>query len=165
MSRYDPLSRYLTDCDMDEASLSFAEVEAILRRPLPPSARQHQAWWANTDSHSHARAWLQAGWRTERLDLAGERIAFVRDWARGVAETAAPMEGYVIRSSDLGPAARGLVEKEAARRGLDPASAAAALLNEAALERRRALMEKFARLSPRVSGDSTDLIREDRDAR
>jgi hypothetical protein len=165
MARYDPLMRYLVGLDLDEVSLSFAEVESILGRRLPPSAREHQAWWANTDSHSHARAWLQAGWRTERLDRGGERVAFVRDRASGVAEPSAVMEGYVMRSSDLGPLARRLVEVEAARRGLDPAAAAAALLDEAALERRKALMEKFRRLSPRVSGDSTDLIREDRDAR
>ena len=165
MPRYEPLTRYLRSRDLDEVSLSFSEVENLLKRPLPASARAHQAWWANTDSHSHARSWMGAGWRTERLDRAGERVVFVRDRASGVAEPATAMEGYVVQAADLTPAARRLVETEATRRGLSASATAAALLNETVLERRRALMDWFAANSPRVDGDSTELIREDRDAR
>jgi hypothetical protein len=45
------------------------------------------------------------------------------------------------------------------------ADAVVGLLNAMALERRRQLIDWFRANSPTVSGDSTDLIREDRDAR
>lgn len=45
------------------------------------------------------------------------------------------------------------------------ADAVVGLLNAMALERRRQLIDWFRANSPRVPGDSTALIREDRDAR
>jgi hypothetical protein len=45
------------------------------------------------------------------------------------------------------------------------ADAAAHMLNSMALERRRQLLDWVRSNSPKVPGDSTDLIREDRDAR
>src|SRR3990167_9058692 len=79
MSRYEPLQRFLSGCRESETPMTFRDVEKILNRDLPNSARRHQAWWANTRSHSHAESWLEAGFRTERLDLGAERVVFVRD--------------------------------------------------------------------------------------
>ena len=47
MGYYDPLRDYLMDCDSDEVTLTFAQVEAILGRALPASAWKYDAWWAN----------------------------------------------------------------------------------------------------------------------
>jgi len=59
---------------------SFSEIESILGFPLPPSARKFNAWWENETrgSHSHARSWLSAGWRTRNLNLTGETVEFCR---------------------------------------------------------------------------------------
>ena len=46
--------------------------------PLPKSAWQHSAWWANGGGHSQARAWLSAGWRTSEVSLAAQTLVFER---------------------------------------------------------------------------------------
>jgi hypothetical protein len=60
---------------------------------LPASARRHRAWWANdATGHAHASAWLEAGYRTEQVDMAGEKLVFVRApdlVEKGMAEGAA----------------------------------------------------------------------------
>lgn len=59
-------------------TLRFFEIEAILGRPLPASARRHRPFWANHPSHPLARQWLAVGWRAEHVDLADELIRLVR---------------------------------------------------------------------------------------
>ena len=79
MSKYEPLNDFLYENHQKRLRLTFAEIEGILQRPLPESARVHAAWWANNPTgHSHCRAWYEAGWRTENLDLAGQTVEFVR---------------------------------------------------------------------------------------
>jgi hypothetical protein len=80
MAKYDPLHDYLASRTEPLLKLSFAEIERILGAPLPASAWEHQAWWANETAGSHveARAWLDAGYRTQGLDLNAETIEFVR---------------------------------------------------------------------------------------
>ena len=53
-------------------------MEAILGRALPRSARQHRRWWSNTRTHTQAKAWLDAGWRTRGVDTSRETLSFVR---------------------------------------------------------------------------------------
>lgn len=80
MSKYDPLRDHLAASAVVAVKLSFPAIERILGEPLPVSARKHQAWWANEESgtHSHARAWLDVGYRTCRLDLTSQTVEFVR---------------------------------------------------------------------------------------
>lgn len=80
MSKYDPLREHLESSEESQLTLSFAAVERILGERLPDSARRHQAWWVNEEagSHSHARAWLDAGYRTAGLDLNVATVRFVR---------------------------------------------------------------------------------------
>ena len=82
MGYYDPLRDYLMDCDSDEVTLTFAQVEAILGRALPASAWKYDAWWANLGDdastwHSHARSWHAAGYRV-RADRAKGTVVFRR---------------------------------------------------------------------------------------
>lgn len=76
--RYRPLSEWLRLQAGPRARTSFDSVEGILGRVLPPSARRHRAWWANDPTHSHARAWLAAGWIVESADVLGETVTFER---------------------------------------------------------------------------------------
>ncbi len=165
-SKYEPLKRHLQERADDEASMSFTQVERILGFPLPPSARRHRPWWANTGgTHVHAAAWLEAGWQTTRVDVAGERVVFVKAVGSlpGVSEGAAI--GFFMPYEALQPATRRLLEDYCEESGGDPRQAAIAILNAAALERRKALLDRFARTSPNLTTDSADLIREDRDGR
>ena len=45
----------------------FQTLEDILNSGLPASARRHRVWWSNNiNGHTHARAWVAAGWEVER---------------------------------------------------------------------------------------------------
>ena len=79
MSKYEPLPRFLGSVGGAAHRMSFGEIERILGFKLPNSAYQHEAWWSNNATgHSHARAWLQSGWRTEAIDLAARKVTFQR---------------------------------------------------------------------------------------
>ena len=78
-SSYAAIGSSLSAVTEDEATWTFAEIERIVGRPLPMSARKHRAWWANTDTHSQARTWLAAGWRVDAADLEAGTVTFVRD--------------------------------------------------------------------------------------
>jgi hypothetical protein len=79
MSKYESLPQFLASADGATKRLSFAEIERILGFKLPKSAYEHEAWWSNNATgHSHARAWLQAGWRTQDVDLAARKVTFQR---------------------------------------------------------------------------------------
>jgi DNA-binding transcriptional regulator YiaG len=75
-SKYYPLYEYL-ERQPDEGllELTFAEVEAILNKPLPASAGNTRAWWAN-GAAPHAQAWQQAGWLVDDVDFEGEAVVF-----------------------------------------------------------------------------------------
>jgi hypothetical protein len=162
MSKYDPLKRYLAASNAAELPVQFSEVESILGFTLPASARNHREWWSNNvGTHVGARAWREAGWKTSRVNLGSEKLVFVREPAE--AKTAAE-PGY---RRFLSPAALSLLE-ERAEFLHDEAAAVAELLNAAAIDRRRRLIERFAAASPDLRGvarDSTADIREDRDGR
>ena len=79
MSIYDPLRSYLQSCRLESVQLAFAEIESILGRSLPPTARRYVEWWANEDqektAHVQCRAWQIAGYNAE-VNLAAETVAF-----------------------------------------------------------------------------------------
>jgi hypothetical protein len=68
---YAPLADHLSGLSSSTEQLSFAQLERILGRPLPASARRHRAWWANNSegTHSHARSWMGVGWLVDTVDL------------------------------------------------------------------------------------------------
>lgn len=79
MSKYEPLPQFLTSRELLRVRLGFAEIEKILGFKLPKSAYAYEAWWSNNETgHSHARAWLSVGWRTEDVDIAGRKVTFAR---------------------------------------------------------------------------------------
>jgi hypothetical protein len=59
--------------------MTFEEVEHVLGIALPPSAYKHRPWWANEAAgHVHAKAWLEAGYETGRVDMQGKKLVFKR---------------------------------------------------------------------------------------
>lgn len=81
--------------------MSFAEIERVLGFPLPESAFRHRAWWSNNASNNvMTQVWLDAGFRTARVDVAGGVLEFERrmdsdaeaggDMPGGFADAAAP---------------------------------------------------------------------------
>jgi hypothetical protein len=79
MSRYESLQAFLQRQSAAEIPLSFAEIEEIIGTQLPRSAHRHRAWWSNNPSNNEmTRSWLAAGYITERVDMATERLVFRR---------------------------------------------------------------------------------------
>lgn len=76
--RYSKLNDFLARRNVSSIRLSFAEIEKIIGRELPTSAKEHRAFWANDPKHSQAKAWMEADWRSEELDLTRQEISFVR---------------------------------------------------------------------------------------
>jgi hypothetical protein len=168
-SKYQPLQRHLTARRERELPMTFGDVERVLGFSLPPSARKHPAWWSNNRGTNVAvKAWRDAGRHTSRVNIAAERVVFVRDEVEPVTRAASPAgepATITLQRESLSPVARRLLEDYAEEKNCDLGKAAAEILDSVALERRRLLVERFILASPRVAGDSTDLIREDRDAR
>jgi hypothetical protein len=81
--KYDPLREYLSREPADRVTMSFANMEAVIRDSLPASALSHRAWWANEQDGQHvqAQAWLVAGWVVEDVDLVAKSVTFARSSA------------------------------------------------------------------------------------
>lgn len=78
MSIYDPLRGYLGSVDWPEVRLRFEDVERILGRSLPPSARDYDQWWDNTPgAHTQSVAWLSNGLYA-KVDRRSETVTFRR---------------------------------------------------------------------------------------
>ena len=76
-SKYWPLFDYLQQCSEAEIILSISEIESVLDRELPKSARQNRGWWSNRSSGAvQALAWMEAGFHVADIDLPGEQITF-----------------------------------------------------------------------------------------
>ena len=80
MSKYQPLADYLRVQSQDSVTLTFAQIDALVGG-LAPTARNHDAWWANSrtdDKHTWAHLWIAAGWECESIDRANEIVVFQR---------------------------------------------------------------------------------------
>ena len=75
-SKYGPLFEYLRNNLAEEVTLSFLQIEEILQRPLPASARSQSVWWSNRRSGLQAAAWMDAGFRVVAIDLNDEKITW-----------------------------------------------------------------------------------------
>ena len=77
-SKYYPLFKHLQRCPEGEHILTFTEIEALLSKPLPASARTNKNWWSNRDSSSslQANAWVSAGYHIVAVDLPNQTVTF-----------------------------------------------------------------------------------------
>jgi hypothetical protein len=78
MSKYEPLQAFLKNQSREYVPMSFAEIERVLNDKLPPS-KSHRAWWSNNPNNNvMTKEWLAAGYETESVDIAGEKLVFRR---------------------------------------------------------------------------------------
>lgn len=131
MGKYDPLTHYLENQPEEIWDARFSDVERVLGFPLPRSAHEYPAWWANqVPGHSQTRGWRDAGWETSQIDLAAKKVRFKRRGRRsGHAEntprTVAPnadlwekarrISGIKDRDALIAAALTALIRREAAR--------------------------------------------------
>jgi len=89
--KYEPLAAFLAGLPkgQKQVSLGFRRIEALVGEPLPPSARSYEQWWlgghvkrgrvdANWQDQVQQRAWEDAGWTVEDLDLRLQNVTFRR---------------------------------------------------------------------------------------
>lgn len=79
-SKYAPLTRWLRSQAGPTVEVTFTDLEQVLGAALPASARRHRPWWANTPQ-AQAHSWLDSEWKVDRVDLAAERVRFVKETA------------------------------------------------------------------------------------
>ena len=78
VGKYGPLAAYLAAQPTDTVRLTFEEIEAMLGERLPPSAWSTR-WWADAPAgHSHAQAWMSAGWRVVAVERRPRAVTFER---------------------------------------------------------------------------------------
>ncbi len=83
-SKYNPLEEHLKSAGFREIRMTFDEIEAVIGTRLPPSARKYRPWWSNHPSNNTmTRSWLDAGYRTSRVDIANECLVFIMDNPQG----------------------------------------------------------------------------------
>ena len=76
---YRPLTDFLENFGSDIVMISFAALENMIKRKLPPSARERETWWTNKPrGRGHAKAWRDLGWQVEHVDLRKGRVTFTR---------------------------------------------------------------------------------------
>lgn len=80
MRKYAALHAHLNRRNGRPEMLTFEDIEAIIGKQLPQSAVKHRAFWANDNEgyHSHARAWMNAGYRVAYVDRQDKVVRFER---------------------------------------------------------------------------------------
>ncbi|HUR74181.1 MAG TPA: hypothetical protein VMZ00_07885 [Sporichthya sp.] len=73
---YSLLNQFLAKAPRQTFVLTIDQIDLLVVGGLPRSARTYPVWWRNEDpSHSHCRAWGDAGF-TAHPDLQGQRVTF-----------------------------------------------------------------------------------------
>ena len=85
-SKYEPLKTFLSESGQAEIPMAFEEIEAIIGCKLPSKASGYPAWWSNNPSNNPmTRAWLDAGYKSERVDTKNCKLIF-RQQVKGTHE-------------------------------------------------------------------------------
>ena len=83
VSKYDGLESHLKfrAAFTGLVKLSFARIDGLIGSDLPINAFRDEAWWSNSSSSAHAKAWLNAGWEVQEVNLKEGYVTFkkVRD--------------------------------------------------------------------------------------
>jgi DNA-binding transcriptional regulator YiaG len=76
-SKYQPLLEFLRGSEQNEITLSFAEIETLIKDILPNSAKNKRAWWSNRSKGAlQASGWIEAGYRVENVDFDQQQVTF-----------------------------------------------------------------------------------------
>ena len=79
MGKYEPLLDFLRKQKVKELRMTFEQIEKVIGEKLPPKAQHHRAWWSNSPINNvMTRAWLDAGFRSEQVDMTGRKLVFRR---------------------------------------------------------------------------------------
>jgi phosphate-selective porin len=70
-STYYPLHKNLKESGKEELSMKFTEIEKLIGKKLPESARKFRAWWANNlkKGTGQSKSWVEAGYKAMDADI------------------------------------------------------------------------------------------------
>ena len=78
MGKYTALADYLRAQKRDEVPMTFVQIERLIGDKLPASHR-YRAWWSNNSFNSvMTKAWLDAGFCSEQVDMEEGKLVFRR---------------------------------------------------------------------------------------
>jgi hypothetical protein len=60
----------------DTVKLTFARIDGLIGSNLPMNAYRDPLWWSNASSAAHAKAWLNAGWEVQLVNLKEGTVIF-----------------------------------------------------------------------------------------
>ena len=60
----------------NNVKLTFARIDGLIGSNLPMNAFRDLAWWSNASSSAHAKAWLDAGWEVQEVNLKEGYVIF-----------------------------------------------------------------------------------------
>ncbi|MDE0263386.1 MAG: hypothetical protein OXJ37_13355 [Bryobacterales bacterium] len=76
-SKYSPLEALLRDSGRPRLPMTFRQIERVIGSRLPPAARRHRTMWSNNPGNwVMTKAWLKAGYKTEKVDMKRQRLVF-----------------------------------------------------------------------------------------
>ncbi len=80
MGKYVKLGEHFVALKGTRQTLTFDQVEQVVGEKLPPVARKHAAWWANshTKSHHWSHQWQRAGWEASSPNFTDGKVTFTR---------------------------------------------------------------------------------------
>jgi hypothetical protein len=79
MGKYQPLGDYLRQQGTELVAMKFEDIERIVGSKLPEKSQLHRPWWSNNPNNNvMTKVWLDAGYRTEQVDMASRRLVFRR---------------------------------------------------------------------------------------
>ena len=167
MGKYDPLGRYLSGQPNDSCTLPFPEVEEIIGGPLPASARAHQGWWGNDETHVQAHSWMHVGWKVTQHNLLRRgHVHFTRIVHATLSDESPQVSQVIVRNLDQRVVAE--LKRRAKQKGRSLEGELRVLLTEAARPQRTELIAEADRVRAMTPGpleDSVLLLRQDRDSR
>jgi hypothetical protein len=78
MGKYLPLGDFLRKQRGTRVPMTFAEIERLIGSKLPNS-RRYPAWWSNNPFNNvMTQVWLDAGFKTEDVDVEARKVVFRR---------------------------------------------------------------------------------------
>ncbi len=103
MSKYEPLTAHLRASGRASLPVTFDGIERIVGVKLPPSAFKYRAWWSNNPTNSViTHAWLDAGYKTANVDMAGRKLVFRKSSTKTGHGREAPNGADASQEADAG---------------------------------------------------------------
>jgi hypothetical protein len=103
MGKYEPLTAFLQKQPGGEVRMSFAQIERVVGFKLPAVAQRHRAWWSNSPTNNvMTQAWLDAGFRSEQVDMTARKLVFRKSAAASGRDAGADTAGSAAKRTNIG---------------------------------------------------------------